>query len=205
MRKAALVLAIVVAAGMMAGCTSVPEWVAKGSGAFPGDRGSAIYAVGIGAPDPNPSMRRNMARADARAELSRTSKAYVAELTKNFMQKHTDYYDMEGASSIQFFSQAGKQVTDATIRGSQEIDSWVDTGGKLGTKGTLYLLMILPLDNPFFDQAKQQYDALIRQYKAKVLKVEADQALKELDAELEKARQEPFGLTGPVMPPPPTE
>ncbi len=179
---------------------SVPNWVTKGSGAFPGDRGKAIYGVGVASPDPNLGLQRNMARFNARIELARSEKAYVAELIKSFVQKHQDYFDEEYASSVQFYQQAGKQVTEATRYGGQEIDGWLDKGGDLGPKGTRYVLMMLPLNNEFFDVAQKQFESLIRRYEAQLLKKELDGVLKELDRELQHARQDPFALTGPVFP-----
>ena len=204
MRKVAVVSAVL-AVIMLAGCASGPgpEWVRKGSGAFPGDRGNAIYGVGLAAKDPNPRLQRDKARMGARAELARTGKVYVAELIKDFMQQHRDWFDQEYASSVEFYQQAGKAVTEATLYGSQEIDSWFDRDGDYMHAGTLYVLMILPLDNEFFDVAQKQYESLIRRHQAQLLKKEADAALKELDEELKKARQDPFGLTGPIYPPAP--
>lgn len=200
MRKFAATLAVLFGVSMLLGCSSVPDWVTKGSGAFPGDRGKAIYGVGIASPDPNPGLQRNMARTGARAELARSKKAYVAELIKHFIQKHQDYFDEEYASSVDFYQQAAKQVTEATLYDSVEINTWFDKGGDMGPKGTLYVLVMQPLDNQFLDVAQKQYESLIRRYKAQLLKQEADAALKELDAELQKARVDPLGLTGPVYP-----
>lgn len=202
MRKTAMVLAVVLAVVMMVGCSSVPEWVQKGSGAFPGDRGKACYGVGLAGPDLNPRLQRDQGRANARMELARSIKLYAAELIKDFMQKHKDWVDPKDAGSIEFYQEASKQVTEATLYGSQEINTWYDSGGKRGVKGTLYVLMVLPLDNQFFDAAQKKYDALMREYQARLFKNKTDQALKELDEELKKARQDPLGLTGPLTVPP---
>jgi len=199
MRKVMLGLAML-AVVALTGCSSVPDWVVKGSGAFPGDRGKAIYGVGVASEDPNPQLQRNIARLDARAELARSEKVYVAELLKQFVQKHQDWFDMDYASSVEFYQQAAKQVTESTLYGSQVIDTWHDEDGDYMKPGTLYLLMFLPLDNEFFDAAQKRYESLIRQHQAKLLKKEANEALKELDEELKKLREDPFGLTGPLLP-----
>ncbi len=200
MRKFATTLAVLFGVSMLVGCSSVPDWVTKGSGAYAGDRGKAIYGVGIAPSDPNTSLQHNMAKFDARAELARSKRAYVAELIKSFVQKHQDYYDEEGASSVQFYQQAGKQVTDATLYDTQVIDTWFDKGGDLGAKGTLYVLVVHPVDSDLLNETQKQYESLIRRYKAEVIKRDADAALEELKVELENARQAPFALTGPVFP-----
>ena len=198
MRRAAIVLALV-AAVALAGCAGqVPRWVKKGSGAFPGEQGKAIYGVGIAPYDPNPMLQRDMGRVSARSEVARTEKAYVAELIKNFLQKHEDYFEPKGARSVQFYSQAGKQVTEATLYGSTEIDTWYDRNGAYMEKGTLYVLMVLPLDNRFFTQAQKEYEALLRRYQAELVKKDADEAFKQLDEELKKIREDPLRLTGSV-------
>ena len=194
MRKAVLVFGAALIVGVMAGCASSPEWVRKGSGAFPGEQGKAVYGVGVAARDRNQRLQRDMARANARTELARSKEVYAAELIKDFMQKHADWFDLKAASSVEFYSQAGKQVTEATLYGSREVDTWIDDDG------TLYLLMMMRLDDKFFDVAQKRYEDLIRRYKARLIKKEADQALKELDEELKKARRDPFGLTGEVFP-----
>ena len=202
MRKFAATLAVLYGVSMLVGCSSVPDWVTKGSGAFPGDRGKAIYGVGIASSDPSTSTQHTMAEADARFKLARSKSAYIAELIKSFVQKHQDYYDEEGASSVQFFQQAGKQVAQATLYDTHVIDSWFDKGGDLGAKGTLYVLMMNPVDSDLFNETQKQYESLIRRYKAQVIKKDADAALNELKAELQNAREAPFGLTGPVFPGP---
>lgn len=205
MRRATLALTAVLAISMIIGCSGVPTWVKEGSGAFPGDRGNAVYGVGVAAPDPNPQLQRDMARMNARVEVARSTRVYAAELMKQFAQKHRDWFDQEKAGSVEFFQQAAKQVTEATLLGSQEISTWIDEGGKRSPQGTLYVLMVLPLDNTFFNGAQKQYENAVRRHQAQVLKKEADAVLQELNVELQNVRQDPFGLTGLTYPGPEEE
>jgi len=194
----------------LAGCASagkVPEWVVKGSGAYPGDKGDAVYAVGIAAPDPDISAQTDKALNDGLSELARIMNVYVAELAKHFVRTHQGFFrhDETHASSVDFFQQAGKQVTGATLRNSSRIDSWVDINGLRGSysRDAMYVLMMLPLDGEFYDIAQEQYKAVLRQHEAALLKVQTEEALKALDEELEKARKSPFWFapSGELMAP----
>ena len=201
MRRTAMMVVTLVALGVFAGCAaSVPEWVDKAAGAYPGDQGSVIYGVGVASADPNPQAERDMAKLNGREEIARVTKVYVAELTKHFVQTHKDSYNEESASSVQFYQQVAKQVTDATLYGSMQVNSWKDMNGQRGAKGGLYVLMMLPLNNKFFDEVQNKYKDALRQYQAQILKVQADQALKDLDAELAKVRQDPLGIEGMALP-----
>jgi hypothetical protein len=166
----------------------------KESGAYSGEYGKAIYAVGVGNPGPDVRMQRTGARIDARAELARQQETYVAELLKMFAQQHRDWFDQEYAGSIEFFSQAAKQVTDATLSGSVPVEWWLDRKGKYGPKGTMYVLMMRRLDDEFFNAAQERAKRLMRQYQEKLIKIKADNAFKELEKELEKARQNPLDV-----------
>ena len=199
MRKAAMALAAAVVLMVFVGCASTgkaPEWVVKGNGAYSGQEGTAVYAVGIAGPDPNVQAQTDKAALNGRVKLARMMNAYVAELAKNFVRTHQDFFrrDETHASSVEFFEQVSKQVTEATLKGSHQVDSWVDLKGLRGSqsKDALYMLMILPLDSAFYDAAAEQYKAVLRQRAAALLKVQTDEALRELDRELEKARKSPL-------------
>ena len=200
--RVAAIAATVLVLGMAVGCGSVPEWVQKGSGAFDGQEGNAFYGVGLAAPSPNQQVQHDVAKMNGRVEIARTQQVYVAELLKLFVREHHDFFDDEYASSVQLYEQAARQVTEATIIGSEMVDSWRDRHGAHGRKGTLYVLMAVRADDKFFDAARRQYAAVMRQHQARLLKKEADAAFIELDKELEKARNNPFGILGPGTPEP---
>ena len=66
MRRARIVLALIVAVALSGCAGQVPKWVQKGSGAFPGEQGKAIYGVGIAPYDPNSMLQRDVGRMNAR-------------------------------------------------------------------------------------------------------------------------------------------
>ena len=85
------------------------------------------------------------------------------------------------------------------------MDSWVDADGIRGShsRDAMYVLVVMRLDDAFYDIAKEEYKAALRQHAAKLLKVQTEEALKALDEELEKARERPFWFapSGELMAP----
>ena len=110
--------------------SDTPDWVIKGGGAFKSEKGTALYGVGINTFDPNPAMHRQTADARARQDLAKIIDTYVGSLMKDFMQSHKDFQNPEASSSVQFVSVVSKNVTDATLSGSQIIDHWTDKDGE---------------------------------------------------------------------------
>ena len=195
MRRAAIAFAGMLAVSIMAGCANVPGWVVRGSEACSGGEGNAIYAVGAAAQEADPEFQGAVARMNARAALVRIERGYVQDLLRQFVENHEQYFDQEYAASIKLYEQAGDKVIDATRLSMREVATWLDDDGRHMEKGQLYALIILPLDDSFFDAVQQEYEGLIRGHKDKLLKAELDAVLKELDAELKKVRGDPLGAT----------
>ncbi len=59
-----------------------PEWVNKGSGAFEGEKGRSLQAVGVTEPFRNSSLRMDRARTAARAELRKLVELLAAAVAK---------------------------------------------------------------------------------------------------------------------------
>lgn len=194
MKLLKIVCLVVMFAGLVSfmGCSSTPPsgpsgapaWVMQGAGAFPGDRNKALYAVGLCAFDPNERLQRDVAYNAARVELSRQMNTYVANLIKDFMQSHKDYADPSTASSIQFYQSVAKSVTEATLQGSIPVDSWRDPQTK-----TFYVLMRMDLKD-MLPSVQDTATKKAREAQAELFKAKTDEALKALDAELEKRKAE---------------
>jgi len=199
MKRLTGVVAVALVLGIVAGCAEKevikpveplgiqrPQWVTRGSGAFPGDRGKCMYGVGIASKDPNKALQRQAARARGRAELAAQLNTYVAAMMKDFMQSAKDYCDPSANSSIEFVQSVSKNVTDASLFFSTEMDSWEDP-----SDGTLYCLMMVPIDE-VLDQAKEKAKALAqkaREERAEVFKNKTEEALQQLDKEIDKRRK----------------
>ena len=152
-----------------------PDWVLKGGAAFAGDEGKMLYGVGISGKSANPAMKRERANHRARLELSRGIKTYVAGFTKDFMREHSDLLDPKASGSEEYTEKVSKEVSEATLEGAQVVDQWE------GPDGSFYALARLPkadMDAAFKEK--------MRAVKGAILKEKTEQALKDLDSELNK-------------------
>lgn len=199
-RDAAFAFAGLLAISIMTGCRGVPGWVVRGSDAFSGDQGNAIYAVGAAAQETDSELQGAIARMNARAALAGIEREYVATLLRQFVENHEEWFDREYAATVKLYQQACEQVIDATRLDTTEVTTWLDKGGSHTEKGTLYALIILPLDDDFFDAVQQTYEGLIRSHTDKLLKAEPDAVFEELDAELKRVREDPLGAEIPAAP-----
>jgi hypothetical protein len=180
-------LLILTLAIVIIGCVTAvkkPDWVTKGSGAFPGEPATKIYGVGVAGVDPNKAVQIEQARARARAELAASIRTTVQRLIKDFMETHKDWFNLEDtAGSDEFFSYISKQVVDETIVGSRQMDSWEDP-----KTGDLYMLYVVDMDNSFYDSYKNAMRRLIREKHRAIVKERAEEAEAQLDKEVEKQR-----------------
>lgn len=168
----------------LAGCAGAPEkpdWIVKGSGAFPGDQGGVLYGVGIAAKSPNIVMQRTKSDSRARQELGRIINTYVASFMKDFMEEHQDFVDPAGSGSDEFTSYVAKQVSEATLVGSQIIDHYTDSDG------TLYALAKLAVDDVLAN-IRSKTEAALRAKKRAILEHKTNEMLNTLDDELKKKR-----------------
>lgn len=177
------VFTVLVGLAMVAGCAGKPAWIDKGADAFSSkDQEKNLYAVGLAAKDPNPAMQKTVAVNSGRVAMAGNLRTYVAALVKDFMQSHKDFADPSSASSIQFTSSVSKSITDADCIGSQVRNSWTDP-----KTGTLYVLLVMP-KNQAVEVASPKIMKKAREQQAELFKKKADEALKELDGELNKLK-----------------
>jgi hypothetical protein len=182
-------IGVMVIGGMVLGCATAqvrkPDWVMKGSGAFPGEPVSRIFGVGVAGPDPNKAVQIEQARARARAEIARSISTTVQVLVKDFMESHKDWFNLQDtAGSDEFFSYVSKQVTDQVLVGSRQMDSWEDP-----KTGDLYMLYVVNMDDSFYKSYKETMRRAIREKHRAIVKERAEEAFQELDKEVEKQRE----------------
>jgi hypothetical protein len=174
-------------------CSTIPvkpDWVKKGSGAFPGDPSTKIYGVGVAGLDPNPAVPREQASTRARVELAKTLSVSVQNLVKDFVETHKDWFNLaDTASSDEFFSSVTKTVTDQTLIGSKQLDSFEDAT-------SLYVLYSVDLGNDFFNTYKQSLKRLISDKHRAVVVEKVNEATQELDKEVDKQRQREDKILG---------
>jgi hypothetical protein len=186
--KYSLVLLIAVGLVACAGKAKPPEWVIKGSGAFPGDRGKALYGVGLSEKSANLAMSRTKSSDRARQELAKILNSYVATFMKDFMEEHKDYTDPAAGGSDEFTSYVSKSVSEATLVGSQIVDRWEDEEGRQ------YALAILAVDD-VLNQIGEKTKAALKEKKRGVLEGRSNDMLKSLDDQLGKKRDAEKAVT----------
>ncbi len=179
------VLAFLAACG---GGVKPPEWVTKGSGAFPGDQGAVLYGVGVASKSPNIALQRKIADNRARQELAAQISTYVATFMKDFMEQHKDYFNPDAAGSDELVQFVSKSVSEATLVGSQIVDRWTDP-----RDGTLYSLAVLRVDD-VLNQIKEKTKQAIRAQHRAVVVEKANELVKELDKAVEQKRQYESGV-----------
>jgi hypothetical protein len=152
-----------------------PEWIVRGSGAFKDEEGLAFYGVGAVQGISNRGLELQTVDQRARADLARALDTYVANFMKDYMASAVAS-DMEASEEEQFVSSITKSITEATLVGSQIAARW------RAPDGTLWALAKLS-----FDDVANTMKSEMRK-RAAELKMNANEAMEELDEQLEKRR-----------------
>jgi len=168
--------------------TNAPQWVNDAEGAFPGDRGKVLYAVGVSATALNPALTRRRAESDARRQLAAILKVRVDSMLKDWMASSTDYVKPENTTSKQFTEAVTREVTTATLVGAKPAKWWTSP------KGDVYCLMSLAQDDAFFnaiqEKAKKALQSMEQAQQEAMLKGKMEDAIANLDQYLDKQQQQ---------------
>lgn len=161
-----------------------PAWIDRPNGAYDDGSEKAIYAVGIAAHNPNPAARRNSASARARDELARTVSTQVKGLVQDYMNTNRDFYDMDGASSIEYFEQISSQVVNETLVGSKQVNAWKDPGDK-----TEYVLYRIDLDDMIASYKQKMQANAMREMQRNRIKAKKDSFEEKLNEQIDKIEE----------------
>lgn len=161
----------------------MPDWVMKGSAAFPNEPKTVFFGVGISNSMPNISLLREAADSRARANVASEMKTVVAKLTRDYMDMHVDYFNQDAAGSDEFISYVSKLTTDETLLNCRVNDRWQDT-----KTGALYSLARMDSNDEFYKNYKENLKKAISDKHLAVVTAKRDEAEKTLDAEIEKQR-----------------
>jgi len=181
---AALILSII----LLAGCASPvagpdgPEWIRKAGGVYKAEDGqSAMFAVGSYKVGPNFDFTMKTARASGRDEMARQISVHVQNMYTSFEREAMDFYDEATASSIVNKEDVSRQIAQATLTGSRQIDAWEDKD-----KGRYFVLMRMDLDKSFYEEVKKKGNAAYREGFAKYSGELKEGALDKMDANIDK-------------------
>jgi hypothetical protein len=158
--------------------SGAPAWVTKGSGAFTGDRGKAMYGVGSAPKMVDVAMQRDRAGNRARKAILQIFTNYIAYMMKDYARS-TTAGDMSKESYEADVLQVQKTVSIGDVNGAQIVDTWKDP-----SDGTIYSLAVLDLAAVSELLAnKGELDAKLRDY----VRANAAKAFDDLEKEEAKA------------------
>jgi hypothetical protein len=160
---------------------SAPTWVRQSCKSYWGDKKSRVCAVGSMGGSRNVGLLRSGATGRARTEIARSMQTKVASLLKDYQRTVTGGENFgKAASDEQLVQDTSKQLTDMTLSGTEQIDSW------MSASGTMYVLVALNTET-FGDSLNKMQN--LDQKTVEYVKRNADKAFDDLQGELDKSRQ----------------
>lgn len=173
--------------------TWVPAWV---MGELPyseqGGYRDVLQGVGTSAPMKNPELPRKRAISSGRAELARVLGLRVQNLIKEWTQEHTDYFDNSGDSSIVYYEEVGRQITNANLIGSQVEAIYVHP------KTDMTYALIGISRSEALEQVMSRMKEIARRRKTAFVEGKVDEAMDELDEVLDKTKPKDFYESGTI-------
>lgn len=178
--KKMLAMSLVTAVIVLAGCASgpkKPDWIMKGSGAFPKEK-KILYGVGIAEGIKSEALRRTTADNRAIAEISKQLSTMSTSLMRDYMSSALAT-EAEKTSGEQYVENTVKTFASNTMSGIKVVDRWDD--GKI-----TYSLATLNIDElkTMTDQVNQ-LSQQVRDY----IKANAEKAFDKLEEEQSKTEK----------------
>lgn len=158
-----------------------PAWIDRPQSVFDEGSNVVIQAVGLAADNPNPAIRRQMAITRARQELAATMGTLVQGMVVSYMDTNRDFYDMDSASSTEYYQDITRQVTQEMLVGSKAVDAWRDP-----ITNDYYVLMRIDLDDVISSYKSKMNGAYEREATRKRIKANAMDFQKQMDGQLDK-------------------
>ncbi|GJM22918.1 MAG: hypothetical protein DHS20C15_28330 [Planctomycetota bacterium] len=182
------------AAVLAVGCSSAPAssepespnspiWIDQPQSLVDEGNNVVIYAVGSAADNPNRSARRSMAMARARQELAATMGVLVQSMVVSYMDTNRDFYDMDSASSTEYYQDISRQVTQEMLVGSRQEQAYRDP-----ISNEYYVLMRVDLDDVINSYKAKMSGTFDREATRRRIKANMEEFQGEMDAQLDKLR-----------------
>ncbi|WP_319561556.1 LPP20 family lipoprotein [Marispirochaeta sp.] len=179
MKRVILLVVSLILIGLVVSCSSSPEPVSEPSSKLPDwvlappVADDAYYGVGS-YKSANLSTARSAATANARAEIAAQVEVQVDSAVKQYAQEA----GVDGNRQvIEFLETVTKQVASATLNGSKVVETFRDDDG------TVYVMVMYEKSALREAAAKELFE---RNEDAAFAEFKADEAMRWLDAELEK-------------------
>jgi hypothetical protein len=157
-----------------------PDWVTKGCASYIKDS-KIICGVGSIGGTRDPSLARTTAVGRARTEMARTLQTKVIAMLKDYQATTTggEYFG-KSASDEQHVVDVSKQITNTTLSGTEQNNSWISDNG------TYYALVILNVEK--FKDVVENMNSLPESVRKAVVE-RADKAFEKLDIEIDKRKE----------------
>jgi len=153
-----------------------PKWV-LGSSSTP----QQICGVGSAAGSRNVSVMRTSAMGRGRTEIARMLELKVQSMLKDYQATTTGGEEFgTAANDEQHIVDVAKQITDITLSGTEQKESWISDSG------TLYILMCADLEK--FKNSVNNMSQLSESVR-KAVTERADKAFEELSKEIEAQKK----------------
>ena len=194
MKKVFAVVMVLAAAMMIVACGSsdekntpknamsaefegAPQWVLKGGSS----NSKEICSIGSTGGTKSASIGRTAAVERGRTELSRMLSVKVQSMIKDYQSTTTGGEDFGvAANDEQHIVDVAKQITDNSLSGTEQKDSWISNSG------TFYALVCMDIEK--FSNAVNNMGQL-RESIRKAVVERAEKAFDELSKEIEKKNQ----------------
>lgn len=163
--------------------SNAPLWIDQPQSLADEGNNVVIYAVGSAADNPSSSARRKMAQARARQELGATLGVLVQSMVVSYMDTNRDFYDMDSASSTEYYQDISRQVVQEMLTGSQQVDAYRDP-----ITNEYYVLYRLDLDSVINSYRSKMSGTYEREATRRRIKANMDEFQAEMDAQLDKLR-----------------
>ncbi|MFT7463637.1 MAG: hypothetical protein ACI9EF_001983 [Pseudohongiellaceae bacterium] len=160
-----------------------PDWYFQGGGMFKEDGGEVIYAVGIARQGPSVNTTRDIARQNARAEITRILGSHMQGMITTYTQRAGDYYEPDTFSDVENFENVTRNLSESFLSGSHQVDAFYAVADD-----SFCVLMRLDLkQSDIIEQAKksmrENFSTKMRDQQTKALG-NMDDAFAEQDARL---------------------
>lgn len=160
-----------------------PKWVTQGCNAYWGEKKGEKKICGVGSATGtrNISLARTTAQGRARTEIARSLQTEVRAVLKDYQATTTGGQEFgKSASDEQHVEDVSKQITDTTLSGTEQIDTWISPNG------TMWVLVALDVEA--FKGAIAKMGQLSEGVRQAVIQ-RADKAFDDLDKTIDKSRE----------------
>lgn len=101
-----------------------PDWFFEDGGVFKDEGGQVIYAMGLSRQGPNLQTTRDIAKQAARSEIARILGSHLQGMISTYTQRASDFYDPDTFSDTENFENVTRNLSEAFVSGSYQIDSF---------------------------------------------------------------------------------